>query len=222
MGQDRNLLSNLRQNARDAVREGRHTEAFIHLSHAIKLDQTNVELLSERARVSADNLQYSFAIEDAGQILQLRPESWLGHVRMAEVYMVTVNLDMAISSYQAAFQCLDADKVHCKTMMDKCKRDLVLDQRVDMQLPWVGCALGMIVSSLVVVLDYLSHGHTSYIAHPLLKILLCALASLIGYCCAYLYRLYLKKIRSQMLEPPLDLLDLADINGLTGSKIHSD
>ena len=132
MGQDRNLLSNLRQNARDAVREGRHTEAFIHLSHAIKLDQTNVELLSERARVSADNLQYSFAIEDAGQILQLRPESWLGHVRLAEVYMVTVNLDMAISSYQAAFQCLDADKVHCKTMMDKCKRDLVLDQRVDM------------------------------------------------------------------------------------------
>ena len=45
----------------------------------------------------------------------------------------------------------------------------------------VGCALGMIVSSLVVVLDYLSHGHTSYIAHPLLKILFCALASLIGY-----------------------------------------
>ena len=45
----------------------------------------------------------------------------------------------------------------------------------------MGCALGMIVSSLVVVLDYLSHGHTSYIAHPLLKILFCALAALIGY-----------------------------------------
>ena len=132
MGQDKNLLSNLRQNARDAVRDGRHTEAFIHLSHAIKLDEDNVEVLSERARVSTDNLQYSFAIEDAEQILKLRPESWLGHVRLAEVYVATVNLDMAIASYQAAFQCRDADKVHCKAMMDKCKRDLVLDQRVDM------------------------------------------------------------------------------------------
>ena len=49
------------------------------------------------------------------------------------------------------------------------------------QIPWVGCALGMIVSSLLVVLDYLSFGHTSYIAHPLLKILSCAVSSFIGY-----------------------------------------
>ena len=48
------------------------------------------------------------------------------------MYVATVNLDLAIASYQAAFQCLDADKVHCKAMMDKCKRDLALDQRVDM------------------------------------------------------------------------------------------
>ena len=89
MGQDKNLLSNLRQTAREAVRDGRHTEAFIHLSHAIKLDGDNVEVLSERARVSSDNLQYSFAIEDAEQILKLRPESWLGHVRLAEVMLVS-------------------------------------------------------------------------------------------------------------------------------------
>ena len=37
--------------------------------------------------------------------------------------MATVNLDLAIASYQAAFQCLDADKVHCKAMMDKCRMD---------------------------------------------------------------------------------------------------
>ena len=89
MGQDKNLLSNLRQTAREAVRDGRHTEAFIHLSHAIKLDGDNVEVLSERARVSSDNLQYSFAIEDAEQILKLRPESWLGHVRLAEVMLAS-------------------------------------------------------------------------------------------------------------------------------------
>jgi len=214
MGQDKQV-SNLRQVARDCVKDGRHTEAFLHLSHAIKLDEDNTELLSERSKCSVDNLQYYFALEDAQQILKIRPDTWIGHVRLAEVYSATYNYDLAIPSYQAAFQCLDADKSHCKMMIDKCKKEVVLDKRTDMQFPWVGCAMGMIVSSLIVVLDYLSHGHTSYIAHPLLKILTCALASFIGYWVARVYRFHLKRTRKQMLEPPLDLLDL-------GTKLHAD
>ena len=59
--------------------------------------------------------------------------------------------------------------------------DLTYDDSFVRQLPWVGCALGMIISSLFVVLDYLSHGNSSYIYHPLLKILTCAASSFLGY-----------------------------------------
>ena len=104
-----------------------------------------------------------------------------GHVRLAEVYQATYNLELAIPSYQNAFQCRDSDKNYCKLMLDKSKRDLVIDTRADQQLPWVGCALGMIISSLFVVLDYLSHGTSSYIHHPLLKILTCASSAFLGY-----------------------------------------
>ena len=61
-------------------------------------------MLSERARCSVDNLQYHFALEDAQQILQRRPDSWLGHVRLAEVYFATFNFEQAAASYQTAFQ----------------------------------------------------------------------------------------------------------------------
>ena len=125
-------VTGLRQTARECIKDGRHTEAFLHLSHAIKLDENNCDLLSERSKCSVDNMQYYFALEDAQQILQLRPDTWLGHVRLADVYCATFNFDMAITSYQSAFQCLDADKSHCKMMIDKCKKELVLDKRTDM------------------------------------------------------------------------------------------
>ena len=65
-------------------------------------------------------------------MIKLRPESWLGHVRLAEVYQATYNLELAIPSYQNAFQCRDSDKNYCKLMLDKCKRDLVVDTRAEM------------------------------------------------------------------------------------------
>ena len=38
MGQDKGV-SSFRAAAKDCVKEGRHTEAFLHLSHALKLDE---------------------------------------------------------------------------------------------------------------------------------------------------------------------------------------
>ena len=78
MGHDDKSVAGLRQIARDCLKEGRHTEAFLHLSHAIKMDDTNCDLLSDRSKCSLENLQYFFALEDAQTIIKLRPESWLG------------------------------------------------------------------------------------------------------------------------------------------------
>jgi len=196
----------LRQTARECLKDGRQTEAFLHLSHALKLDEGNVEILSERSKCCIENLQYHFALEDAKKILELSPDSWLGHVRLAEIYLATANYQEALGCYQMGFQCLDSDKIHCKTQMDRCKRELALDTKTHTQLPWVGSALGIIVSSMFLVLDYLAHGIESYLAHPLLKVGVCGAAACAGYLCGRLYREYTVRLRKQMLEPPLDLL----------------
>lgn len=205
-------ISALRQTARDCIKDGRHTEGFFHLTHALKLDENNLDLLNERSRCCSDNLQYHFALEDAKQILQLAPNSWLGHYRLGEVYLQTCNYDSALTCYQTAFQCNDSDKATCKERMDKCRKETAMDARNQGQLPWVGCALGIILSSLVVVLDYLSHGTTSTIAHPLAKMGVCLGCAAIGYWGALLYRGYTVGLRKQMLEPPPDLL--VDFPGL--------
>ena len=95
MGQNKNAMT-LRQTAKDCIKDGRQTEAFLHLSHALKLDEGNVEILSERSKCCIENLQYHFALEDAKKILELSPDSWLGHVRLAEIYMSTSNYEEAL------------------------------------------------------------------------------------------------------------------------------
>jgi len=90
--------------------------------------------------------------------------------------------------------------------MDKSRREAGIDLRQAEQIPWVGSALGMAVSSLILVLDYLSHGHGSVIAHPLLKVLVCLLAAATGYWGAVAYRGYTVRLRKQVVEPPVDLL----------------
>ena len=165
-----------------------------------------MEILSERSKCCIENLQYHFALEDAKKILELSPDSWLGHVRLAEIYLATANYEEALGCYQTGFQCLDSDKVHCKGQMDRCRREMALDTRSHMQLPWVGSALGIIVSSMFLVLDFLSHGSASYLAHPLLKVGGCGAAACAGYGSGKLYREYTIRLRKQVLEPPLDLL----------------
>jgi len=205
MGQAKNTQT-LRQTARECIKDGRQTEAFLHLSHALKLDEGNVHILSERSKCCIENLQYHFALEDAKRILELSPDSWLGHIRLAEIYMATANYQESLGCYQTGFQCMDSDKAHCKAMMEKCKREIAADNKNHMQLPWVGSALGIIVSSMFLVLDYLAHGNESYLAHPLLKVGMCGAAATAGYWISRLYREYTLRLRKQMLEPPLDLL----------------
>jgi len=132
-----------------------------------------------------------------------------GHIwspRVGEVYLATCNYQPALEAFQRAFQCQDSDKVACKDLMDRSKRELAQDIRQGEQLPWVGCALGMVLSSLVIVLDYLSHGRESTLAHPVLKVAVCMLAAGLGYWAGRAYRRYTEGVRRGMVEPPVDLL----------------
>ena len=74
--------------------------------------------------------------------MALDPESWSGHHRLGEIQLQTSNYQVrearpgsssiiqeALAAFQRAFQCHDSDKVVCKELMDKSKRELAIDLR---------------------------------------------------------------------------------------------
>lgn len=214
-------VDELRSLAKECIKSERSTEAFLHLSHALRLDEDNMELLMERSKLcSGDACQYHFALEDAHRLIALKPESWVGHYRLGEIQLQTCNYEPALAAFQTAFRCQDSDKLACKEQMDKAKRELALDSRHHQQLPWVGAALGMVISSLIVVLDYLSHGTQSSIAHPILKVTICIGAAAAGYWGAVGYRAYTVSLRQEVLQSPVDLLQ--DFNLLGAKRQHLD
>jgi len=81
-GATRKKVGELRGLARECLRTDRTTEAFLHLSHALRLDEGNREVLLERSRVcSGEAAQYHFAMEDGRSLVEQEPESWAGHHR---------------------------------------------------------------------------------------------------------------------------------------------
>lgn len=205
---DKERLAGLKAKARESIKAEQFTEAFLYLSHAIAMEPDSVEMLSDRCRCLLQSEQYNLALQDADKILEVSPASYCGHLRRAEIYAATFNFDLALKSYQQAFQCADSNKELCMEGISRCKRELAKDRHNDRQFPYVGCALGMVFSSLILVLDYLSFREESYVANPLLKVAICIVVSTTFYWAAKLYRASVRRMRSELLEPPPDLLGL--------------
>ena len=51
----------------------------------------------------------------------------------------------------------------------RCKREIAKQKSFDAQIPFVGAAVGIVVSTLAVVWDFVIFGHESLIASPILK-----------------------------------------------------
>merc|ERR1719369_2180833 len=137
------------------MKANNHTEAFFHLTHALKLVPDDTQLLSERSKCLLQNQQYYLALADAENIINISPSLAIGHVRRAEVCFATFNFDSALHSFQQAFQCNDSDKSMAMEGINKCRREMARDNANDKQFPWVGAAVGIIGSSLLLVLNYL-------------------------------------------------------------------
>lgn len=205
---EKEKLPELKGKAKEAIKSEQFTEAFLYLSHALNLEPENTEMLSDRCRCLLSSEQYNLALQDAQKIVELSPNSSCGHARHAEIYTATFNFDLALKSYQQAFQCADSNKEACMEGINRCKKEIARDKYNDRQFPYVGCALGIMFSSLILVLDYLSFREESYVAHPLLKAAVCIAVATAFYWSAKLYRSSVKRMRTQLLEPPPDLLGL--------------
>ena len=62
------------------------------------------------------------------------------------------------------------EKAHFMELVGKCRRELARDKNLDGQYPFVGAAIGIVVSVLGVIFDFVAHKQNSVIAHPFLKV----------------------------------------------------
>jgi len=192
------------------MRKDNHTEAFFHLTHALKISPQDTELLSLRSKCLLHNQQYYLALQDAESIITIEDTLSIGHVRRGEVCFATFNFPLALESFKRGFQCGDSDKNLVMEWMHRCKREISRDLATDKQFPWVGAALGIISSSLLLVLHYLAYSQEErdgWLDHPAVKVVVVVLSAVAARWAAGQYRGYVKSTRKAFLEAPVDLLE---------------
>ena len=128
-----------------------------------------------------------------------------GYMRKAEVMFSVQCYSEALEAYLKCFQLSASDKEHFHEMAKKCKREMAKESSLNEQYPFVGAAIGIVVSVCGVTLDAIASGANSMIAHPFLKILVVILVSASCYFVALQYRRLIVNSRRQLLEPPIDI-----------------
>ena len=126
-------------------------------------------------------------------------------MRKAEVLVSVQCSSEALEAYLKCFQLSFSDKEHFHEMAKKCKREMAKEVSMNEQYPFVGAAIGIVLSVCGVTLDALASGANSMIAHPFIKILVVMLVSASCYFVALHYRRFTVSSRRQLLEPPIDI-----------------
>lgn len=90
------MIAEVKNKAEKCMTEEKYTEAFFHWTKAIHISEQNgqnnlVEMFAQRAKCFLQAEQFFYAMEDAKKVLELEPNSALGHLRLAEVYFETGN-----------------------------------------------------------------------------------------------------------------------------------
>ena len=111
----------------------------------------------------------------------------------------------AAEGYLKCFQLSANDKDHFHEMAKKCKREMAKECSLNEQYPFVGAAIGIVVSVCGVTFDALVSGANSVIAHPFLKIFVVIFISASCYFVARYFRRFIVSSRRHLLEPPIDI-----------------
>ena len=207
-------VQELKLKAEDCMASEKYAEAFFHWTHALRLLPKEANFLDKRAKCFIATHNYNLALEDADELIGLGTEPktrLLGHARKAEVYYDTRNFEDAARELQLCFQLSDPERKQTYFDMSiKSKRELSKQQTLDVQYPFVGAAVGILLAVAGVVLDYIFYGSKSFIAHPLLKVLVVLAVSGSCYGAATLMRDQMVKGRRALLEPPPDIFGLSE------------
>ena len=205
----------LRKKGNECMSEKKYAEALIHYTHGLKLKPSCSKMLANRSLAFLKMDQYYYAIEDAKQIIELDPKWFKGYLRRASVQFECGLYDEAIKSYNLSLHFLNGKNVSNQTKYEleitdsikTCIERLQKQLAYDLQIPWIGAAIGLVAGMALIAWDYVSNRNDPWVRHPILKLLIIIFVALIFFHLARMQRRYTKNYRETLLKPPLDIFD---------------
>ncbi|KAF4529319.1 hypothetical protein B566_EDAN011413, partial [Ephemera danica] len=194
----------LKEKGNACVKSGNFAEAAFHYTHAIKLDPKNYSLYSNRSFAFLKMQQYYYAIEDAKQTIELKPDWAKGYFRKAEVEFATFHFIDALQSYKNALM-LQPEDPNLIDAISRTSKEWQKDKKADDQIPWLGAGIGIIIGVLIVIADQVLTNKPS-LSHPIMMVLMTISVAMVGYGIARAFRYYVKCQRRSLMEPPADLM----------------
>lgn len=208
------------------MKEGKHTEAVIHYTEAIKHDPNSAVLYSNRSLAFLKIEQLYFALEDAANCIKLEPSWPKGFFRKGEVELKGGNYSKALMSYRQALLLDPADE-GISAAIARAQKEFAKDRKDASQKPIMYTCFGLIVGVLIVAADAFLTENPS-IPHPVIQVILILICAGIGFLISKAYRYLTVNQRESLLEEPIDILkemgqgDGANFPGTTPpSKHHS-
>lgn len=177
------------------------------------IDDSNLEakIFAKRSIVLLRMKQYYYAYEDARHVTNIFPEWFKGYLRLANIESECGLYEASLTNYQLALRYLHSEPDDSKRnrydqqINETIKYQLFLIQRqriYDYQLIWIGTAIGLVFGMAIVFFDFVHNRTNSFINHPLLKLLLIGLCSIIFYYLTSWQRNCSHTWKKKLLEPP--------------------
>ncbi|KAI5696149.1 stress-induced-phosphoprotein 1 isoform X2 [Diaphorina citri] len=204
-------VNELKEKGNACLKENKVTEAVLFYTQAIKLDETNYLLYSNRSYAFLKQDVIPLAFEDALKVISLRPDCAKGYFRKGEVEFAAKYWDDALLSYRVALRLQPNDPMILKCI-EKTLLNLNQEKKFDEQIPWLGAGIGIILGVSLVLADY-TLASKKALNNPLTMLLVPCVCAFIGYFIA-------KSIRYFQKQDKVDLLS-GDKSSLFGDNSES-
>jgi len=194
----------LKDKGNACMKEGKHMEAIIHYTHALRSDPSNPQIYSNRSLAFFKEQQHFFALEDANRVVQLDPKWFKGYLRKADVEFACQRFAEAIETCEAGLK-QNPDQDGIVEVLAKSKR--ALDRQVTRENRWpvMGIGTGVLVGIVIVFADELLTDGQPYLENILFKLGVVFLLGALGKALAEMYKYVDRWSRDAYLEPPPDV-----------------
>ena len=195
----------LKEKGNACMKDGKHMEAIIHYTHALRSDPSNPQIYSNRSLAFFKEQQHFFALEDANRVVQLDPKWFKGYLRKADVEFACQRFAEAIATCEAGLK-QNPDQDGIVEILAKSKR--ALDRQVTRENRWpvMGIGTGVVIGIVIVFADELLTDGQPYLENILFKLGVVFLLGALGKALAEMYKYVDRWSRDAYLEPPPDVL----------------
>lgn len=196
-------VEELKRNGNSCMSEGKHIEAMLHYTQAIKLDKSNPLLYSNRSLSFLKLQQYYFARDDANSCIKLDCGWPKGYYRKGEAEYSAEHYKEALASYKTGLS-IEPNDTGLQDAVMKATVKLKEQRSRDKRIPLIGTSIGILLGILLVVCDnYVAE--KPLLTHAVLQVLALIASVVICYAISSAYRYLILMQRKSLLEEPPSL-----------------